>query len=304
MSAAKTRLLRRGFTLIELLVVIAIIAILIGLLLPAVQKVREAAARSQCLNNLKQWGLGMHMYHDTRHKFPVGAKHSPRYTWVVLLWPYVEQTALANNYGNPDASGNDFYTSPRIVTNAFTGVCAQPIPLYYCPSDRPGAFDTHDSYYRCRGNYVVNWGTQTIPSSGTVALAPFGFAPQSTKMTSITDGTSNTLMMSERLIALGDADQNSNGDFLNDDASQPGLQFMTIQTPNSGVDVIFCNTNNDPAAPCTNGSSLQAAARSRHSGGVNAMFCDGSSRFISNSIAQYTWQSLGTMNGNEVFAAE
>src|SRR5262245_23719278 len=82
---------RRGFTLIELLVVIAIIAILIGLLVPAVQKVREASARTQCTNNIKQFAIAMHAYHDVNKKLTLGSCGTPRQTWVMYLWPFIDQ---------------------------------------------------------------------------------------------------------------------------------------------------------------------------------------------------------------------
>ncbi|HWG42094.1 MAG TPA: DUF1559 domain-containing protein [Gemmataceae bacterium] len=294
---------RRGFTLIELLVVIAIIAILIGLLLPAVQKVREAASRAQCTNNFKQWGLAMHMHNDTMGALPPGANSTFRHTWVVHLWPYIEQQNLANLYGNPNTQ--QFYTSPRINQNAFTGVCAMQVKMYYCPSDRPNAYWTGDAYYRCRGNYAVNWGPTTYPSS-TNLTGPFGYQnnnpslPQQTSIQTIPDGTSNTLLMSEIIVAMADNSFDGQGDFLNDDTGGQGGRFMTFNQPNSGTDQMAYWTNTNPRfTPCTTSSPYQMAARSKHTGGVNALYCDGSVHFVPNSVALQVWQALGSTNGGE-----
>ena len=299
---------RRAFTLIELLVVIAIIAILIGLLLPAVQKVREAAARAQCCNNFKQWGLAMTMYNDTMGTLPPGAIHNPRHTWVPYVWPFIEQQNVANLYGNPITQ--QFYLPNAIITNTYNGACAVQVKLYYCPSDRPGAYDTHDSYFRCRGNYVVNFGTHTIPDaykgnpSGLFTdTENTGGSVVTTAIQRITDGTSNTLLMSEIIVSMNDNDQNSHGDFQNDDPTQVGWAFMTLTAPNSSTpDHIFCGTNNDPKAPCTQSSPEYEAARSRHTNGVNALLCDGSVHFITSSISLAIWQALGSTNGGEPIA--
>ena len=305
LDSARNRV--RGFTLIELLVVIAIIGILIGLLLPAVQKVRAAANRMKCGNNLKQWGLAMHMYHDTHSIFPPGATGTPRHTWVVHMWPFIEQTALAAKYGNP--SVQQFYTPPACVQSTFTGVVTQPISLYYCPSDRPNAFWQGDSYWRCRGNYAVNWGPVPLPFTGTPATGPFGYAnnnpstPLVVTIQGITDGTSNTLLMSEVVFPPVDLDFDTNGDFFNDDSSTVGGRFMTINTPNSSApdSLAYC-VNDNIFAPCNTSTPYQVSARSKHSGGVNTLFCDGSVHFVSNGVSVQTWQALGTMNGGEVIA--
>jgi len=302
---------RFGFTLIELLVVIAIIAILIGLLLPAVQKVRESAATAKCKNNLKQWGLAMHMYHDGNKTLPLGTNHNPRITWVVYIWPYLEQGNLQNIYGNPGQQ--NFYLPPATNQNAFTGVISTQVATYYCPSDRPGARWSGDPYWRCRANYMVNWGAYMAdgtaaaanPATQPTSLAPFGYrsgVPMATRIDQITDGTSNTLLMSEIIVAMADGDFITHGDVFNDDTMSASAMFMTINTPNSGTDQMYCRApkTDDPRAPCTEANPGQAAARSRHQGGVNVVLCDGSTRFVTNGIDIATWRALGSMAGGEV----
>jgi prepilin-type N-terminal cleavage/methylation domain-containing protein/prepilin-type processing-associated H-X9-DG protein len=299
---------RRGFTLIELLVVIAIIAILIALLVPAVQKVREAAARTQCVNNLKQWGLAMHNYHDTHKKFPIGSRSGPRQAWPMHLWPYVDQSMLSNAI--PNLNTQEFYLPPATINNGtLNGLTGAKLTLYYCPTDAGADITNNPSYCRRRGNYAVNWGVTLYGQAPQAnAMAPFGHmngnraTPLVVKMTTITDGTSNTLMMSETLCAKSESDNDWRGDFQNDDGH---FRFQSRITPNStSPDIIasgWFQPTGDPAMPAVAGASNAqvAGARSRHPGGVNVSLCDGTVRFVTNSINLITWQALSTMNGNE-----
>jgi prepilin-type N-terminal cleavage/methylation domain-containing protein/prepilin-type processing-associated H-X9-DG protein len=302
-ATGQSRCKRGAFTLIELLVVIAIIAILIGLLLPAVQKVREAANRMKCSNQLKQWGLAMHNYHDTNGQLPIGARNNPRQTWTMHLWAFVEQDNLARQ----NIITNHFYVPPGTIGGTLNGLTGAKVKLYYCPSDFGSDLDSPSAYYqRRRGNYVVNWGNvlyDTAPAPG--SRGPFSHVngnrstPSTTTMANITDGTSNTLLMSETIMAKSKDDNDWRGDIQNDDGV---FKFMTLNTPNStAADVVnWAILDNDPKTPVSTAGSQHSAARSRHANGVNVALADGSIRFVNNSINSSVWRALGTMEGGEV----
>ena len=301
------RALRTGFTLVELLVVIAIIGILVALLLPAVQAAREAGRRSQCANNLKQWCLGMHNYVDTnRGSFPAGMVSgggmpggSVRHTWVCSMLAQIEQTAIYNKY----VQTTPFHDPPNTVNGTFNGLLYNSFPTLYCPSDRGDGKWAGDNYFRSRGNYVVNFGNTWVGSSG--ASAPFSFN-KFERLSGITDGTSNTMLMAELIMAANDNSWDCRGDVHNDD---DGAFFSTANTPNSGVDqcVICVPTVSTSPPPCSqtgsrfNNSTNAAAvsARSKHPGGVQVALADGSVRFVPNTVALVVWRAMGSTQGGE-----
>ena len=311
MLKASSRRGSRGFTLVELLVVIAIIGILIALLLPAVQAAREAARRIQCTNNLKQWGLGMHMYHDSKNALPEGSRNNPRRAFPTFMWAFIEQKDLADRNDLTKA----FWEPPCTIPKSLDGLCGEAIAMYNCPSDNgTDLVDTSYTYCRRRGCYVVNWGTAVYPPGGATgtepdAKAPFSHinldrgTPRLTSFRDVSDGLSSTLLMSETLKSHSNKDNDWRGDIQNDDGV---FRFHTSVTPNSTVrDIIesgwFQQTNPpDPLMPAVAGSNQVSAARSRHPGGVNAVLCDGSVKFYSNEIGWQIWEDLGTMNGGEV----
>jgi prepilin-type N-terminal cleavage/methylation domain-containing protein/prepilin-type processing-associated H-X9-DG protein len=202
---------RAGFTLIELLVVIAIIAVLIGLLLPAVQKVREAAARMSCSNNLKQLGLALHNYEGTNSKFPPLYPYTApgstvqdyRYTWSVLaqLNPYLEQT---NIYNTMDLKTTMYVGSPAVISTQNQFAVVQMVKIFLCPSDRGVPVSSAYGVTNMGStNFVANHG-DGVANNGSPVNGNGLFPVQNgVKITEISDGTSNTAAMSESILGSG-----------------------------------------------------------------------------------------------------
>jgi prepilin-type N-terminal cleavage/methylation domain-containing protein/prepilin-type processing-associated H-X9-DG protein len=317
-----------GFTLIELLVVIAIIAVLIALLLPAVQAARAAARRIQCVNNLKQLGLGMQNFHDAQGTLPWGAKNSPAQSWAFLVLPYLEQVAMSNALNMSNAS-TDFTNSTVTQTK---------LSLFQCPSDpNAGAMwlstNLAKTPNRAKGNYVVNWGNSDYEQSMTATssfspanLGPFGtvvairgpFRVNNTTtaispfgIRDILDGTSNTMMASEVVIA---SDFNGRSDSRGDiwsGTTKCGYMFTAATSPNSFIvdqldGTSGCpNPANKPPCYAASGATREFnAARSFHPGGVDVLFCDGSVKFIKDTTNLATWRALSTKDGGEVISSD
>lgn len=284
---------------------IAIIGVLIGLLLPAVQKVREAANRAKCSNNLKQLVLALHNYHDTYQVFPPGyisnastfnnVSDGSEATWVYFLLPFFEQDALFRSVDyNAARTSNGFGSG-----SAGTQLCRTTrLSMMTCPSDNPNSAPAFGGGYM-RGNYVANGGIgpQTSPLTGVPpdhTVQGMFYVVSRRRMADIVDGTSNTVFLSELINPVG-------SDHRGVMWYPEGPIYQHNNTPNSGIDQVRIGSCvNDPIAPCTgaytawNTRQLIFTARSRHSGGVNVAMGDGTVRFVANSITLSTWQAVCT----------
>jgi len=318
----------RGFTLIELLVVIAIIAVLVALLLPAVQQAREAARRTQCRGNLKQIGLALHNYHETANTLPPGWIGGNRWGWGIMIMPMVDQVNLYNQLSG--TVGQNVAATPATGFSAVMPTMPMPsslqavLSVFLCPSDTPPGstvitpLTTTNTYSIGgspaaitttfgRSNYAGVVGsaanpTMTMPTS-TNGFGNGAFSQNSKRnFRDFSDGTSNTLLVGERRSPAATGGFFVGGDTIwagvGDEVSIQGITFHVGDCSQGDTPNLRSATGPTAASPMP-----YSGFSSPHSGGVQFLLGDGSVRFVSDSISQgpantmgSTYQNLASLN--------
>jgi prepilin-type N-terminal cleavage/methylation domain-containing protein/prepilin-type processing-associated H-X9-DG protein len=286
--------LTRGFTLIELLVVMAIIAILIGLLLPAVQKVREAAARLKCKNNMKQIGLALHSYHDRIGSLPPGYQTvvtsggnelGPGWGWATFLLDDLEQGNLRRQIDTNVAIGDASHATAR----------TQVLKVFLCPSDQQvGTFPvTGTSVNVAHANYIGVFGTndpEDFPDAGNGTF----FRNSKVRFGDMTDGLSNTYVVGER---------SSNIALSTWTGAIPGASVPLVSDPSQAEGhflLVLGRGDHQPNAPNSHIDDFF----SRHTQGLNCLFADGSVHSIGNNVSPQVWAGIQTRAAGEVFSLD
>jgi prepilin-type N-terminal cleavage/methylation domain-containing protein len=295
-----------GFTLVELLVVIAIIGILVALLLPAIQAAREAARRSQCVNNLKQFGVAYHNYHDTHKKFPprfsrwtwepgTPSDNRPTFPAQVYLLPFMEQSALYDQLDSTKSSRQ----APNV---GFAGTL---VPGFACPSDSSArevitGSPKHANEYMSGASattpisYFASSGAWACPApSGyngyCLATGGAGFYGNDRTMGHITDGTSTTLAMGENV-----PDCYNWSSWLYGDTS--------VYSTSNGLNIKWTTCCRKKGGDWMNWQPC-SSFKSMHPGGMNGAMVDASVRFFAETIDMTTFQQVGTIAGGEAIGA-